>query len=225
MLSQPCPMEFGRDPYRFACSGSYWRLVICLQLEEVKFNSASEKVELRRELNQKMQLTLDNSEEMWQEKTAALQKELEQVNAAYRELLAGQGNSAVDSAAMAAKIREDVKRELAQQHQRELDTLKDQSAAALAQQAHQLSMQASSNQQVQQLTHRIAEERTGREAAESQVTELKAQMAQAETQRLLELEKMMDELQALTAEKEEADANQELEIRLIQVTSYDCLCV
>jgi hypothetical protein len=218
-------MEFGRDPYRFACSGSYWRLVICLQLEEVKFNSASEKVELRRELNQKMQLTLDNSEEMWQEKTAALQKELEQVNAAYRELLAGQGNSAVDSAAMAAKIREDVKRELAQQHQRELDTLKDQSAAALAQQAHQLSMQASSNQQVQQLTHRIAEERTGREAAESQVTELKAQMAQAETQRLLELEKMMDELQALTAEKEEADANQELEIRLIQVTSYDCLCV
>ena len=188
-----------------------------MQLEEVKFNSASEKVELRRELNQKMQLTLDNSDEMWQEKNATLEKELEQVNAACRELLAGQGSSAVDSAAKAARIREEVRRELAQQHQHELDTLKEQSAAALAQQAHQLSTQASSTQQAQQLTHRVAEERTGREAAESQVTELKAQMAQAETQRLLELEKMMDELQALTAEKEEADANQELEIRLIQV--------
>ena len=51
------------------------------------------------------------------------------------------------------------------------------------------------------------------------MAQLKDQMAQAETRRLLELEKMMDELQALTAEKEEADAHQELEIRLIQVAA------
>jgi hypothetical protein len=46
----------------------------------VKFDTASERVELRRELNQKMQLTLDHSEEMWQEKNATLVKEVEQVS-------------------------------------------------------------------------------------------------------------------------------------------------
>jgi hypothetical protein len=57
------------------------------------------------------------------------------VNAAYRELLAAQGSSA------ASRLRDEVTRELAQQHQRELDSLKEMGAAALAQQAAQLSTQ------------------------------------------------------------------------------------